>query len=65
MCIRDRRKLVSDEAVFTAISLENVFNSVTEAYAIQDGETSLYGFIAKPYGYNNLPMEIFLSLIHI
>lgn len=56
------RKLVSDEAVFTAISLENVFNSVTEAYAIQDGETSLYGFIAKPYGYNNLPMEIFIVL---
>ena len=56
------RKLVSDDAEFTALPLNHVFNSVTSVYEIQDGGATLYGFTAKPYAYNNLPMEVFFVL---
>ena len=49
--------------MITPISLEDVFNSVTEAYLyeLEDGSVN-YGFIARSYGYSNIPMEIYFVL---
>ena len=57
------RLVDSEEPVITPIALEDVFNSVTEAYLyeLEDGTVN-YGFIARSYGYSNIPMEIYFVL---
>ena len=54
-------KLASEGAEFTAIDVPT-FNSVVAAYEIADGENSLYGFVAHPYGYSNIPMNFFFII---
>ena len=56
------RTMVSEGAEFTALSLGDAFNSVTGAYSIADGETTLYGFCARPYAYMNQPIAVYFVL---
>lgn len=56
------RTMVSEGAEFTALSLGDAFNSVTGAYRIADGETTLYGFCARPYAYMNQPIAVYFVL---
>lgn len=54
--------MVSEGAELTALPLGNTFNSVTGAYRITDGETTLYGFCARPYAYSNQPIAVYFVL---
>ena len=56
------RTMVSEGAELTALSLDDAFNSVTGAYRIADGETTLYGFCARPYAYSNQPIAVYFVL---
>ncbi len=56
------RPMVSETAEFTALPLGGVFNTVTGAYLITDGETQLYGFCARPYAYSNIPIAVYYVL---
>ena len=56
------RTMVSEGAELTALSLGDAFNSVTGAYRIADGETTLYGFCARPYAYSNQPIAVYFVL---
>lgn len=55
-------KKFGEGAEFTAIPLEGVFNSVTGAYKVTDGETVSYAFVARPYGYSNEIMTYYFVL---
>lgn len=55
------QRMVSEGAEITALPVE-VYNSVTGVYSILDGDTQLYGFAARSYGYSNLPMAIYYVL---
>jgi len=55
-------RLAGEGAVVTEIAAPAAFNTVTTAFTVEmDGVTN-YGFAARPYGYSNLPMEIYLIL---
>ena len=56
------RTMVSEGAELTALSLGDAFNSVTGAYRIAAGETTLYGFCARPYAYSNQPIAVYFVL---
>lgn len=56
------QRMLPDGATVTPLSLERVFNSVTGAYLVESAEGTRYAFTAKPYGYNNMPMEIYAVL---
>lgn len=60
--LKKLRTMVSDSAELTAVSLGDAFNSVTGAYLIADGETTLYGFCARPYAYSNQPIAVYFVL---
>ena len=60
--LKKLKTMVSDTAEFTALPLGNVFNSVTGAYIISDGESRLYGFCARPYAYSNEPIAVYFVL---
>ena len=60
--LKKLRTMVSEGAEFTALSLGDAFNSVTGAYRIADGETTLYGFCARPYAYSNQPIAVYFVL---
>ena len=60
--LKKLRTMVSEGAEFTALPLGDVFNSVTGAYRITDGETTLYGFCARPYAYSNQPIAVYYVL---
>lgn len=60
--IKALSKMVSESAQIEPLSLGNVFNSVTGAYLITDGQTRYYGFAARPYGYSNMPMVCYYVL---
>lgn len=60
--LKKLRTMVSEGAEFTAVSLGDAFNSVTGAYLIADGETTLYGFCARPYAYSNQPIAVYFVL---
>lgn len=61
--IKKLKSMVSDTAELTALPpLDGVFNSVTGAYRITDGETQLYGFCARPYAYSNQPIAVYYVL---
>ena len=60
--LKKLRTMVSDGAELTAVSLGDAFNSVTGAYRIVDGETTLYGFCARPYAYSNQPIAVYFVL---
>ena len=60
--LKKLKTMVSDTAELTAVPLEDVFNSVTGAYRITDGETTLYGFCARPYAYSNEPIAVYFVL---
>ena len=60
--LKKLRTMVSDSAELTAVSLGDAFNSVTGAYRIVDGETTLYGFCARPYAYSNQPIAVYFVL---
>ena len=60
--LKKLRTMVSETAEFTAVPLGDVFNSVTGAYIITDGETRLYGFCARPYAYSNEPIAVYYVL---
>lgn len=60
--LKKLQTMVSEGAELTALSLGDVFNSVTGAYRITDGETTLYGFCARPYAYSNQPIAVYYVL---
>ena len=60
--LKKLRTMVSEGAELTALSLGDAFNSVTGAYRIADGETTLYGFCARPYAYSNQPIAVYYVL---
>lgn len=60
--LKKLRTMVSEGAELTALPLGDVFNSVTGAYRITDGETTLYGFCARPYAYSNQPIAVYYVL---
>ena len=60
--LKKLRTMVSEGAELTALSLGDAFNSVTGAYRIADGETTLYGFCARPYAYSNEPIAVYYVL---
>ena len=60
--LKKLRTMVSEGAEFTALPLGDVFNSVTGAYRVTDGETTLYGFCARPYAYSNQPIAVYYVL---
>lgn len=60
--LKKLRTMVSEWAELTALPLGDVFNSVTGAYRITDGETTLYGFCARPYAYSNQPIAVYYVL---
>lgn len=60
--LKKLRTMVSEGAELTALPLDDVFNSVTGAYRITDGETTLYGFCARPYAYSNQPIAVYYVL---
>ena len=60
--LKKLRTMVSEGAELTALSLGDAFNSVTGAYRIADGETTLYGFCARPYAYSNQPIAVYFVL---
>lgn len=45
-----------DGAAIEPMAIAGVFNSVTGAYKITNGDEVTYGFVARPYGYSNMPM---------
>ena len=60
--LKKLRTMVSEGAELTALPLDDVFNSVTGAYRVTDGETTLYGFCARPYAYSNEPIAVYYVL---
>ena len=60
--LKKLRTMVSEGAELTAVTLGDAFNSVTGAYRIADGETTLYGFCARPYAYSNQPIAVYFVL---
>ena len=60
--LKKLQTMVSEGAELTALPLDDVFNSVTGAYRITDGETTLYGFCARPYAYSNQPIAVYYVL---
>lgn len=59
---RKLKRLLPEDATATPLSLEPIFNSVTGAYLVESADGVQYAFTAKPYGYNNMPMEIYAVL---
>ena len=55
------QRLVSEGAEITALPVE-LYNSVTGVYSIVDGGAQFYGFVARSYGYSNLPMAVYYVL---
>ena len=55
------QRLVSEGAEITALPVE-LYNSVTGVYSILDGGAQFYGFVARSYGYSNLPMAVYYVL---
>ena len=55
------QRLVSEGAEITALPVE-LYSSVTGVYSILDGGTQYYGFVARSYGYSNLPMAVYYVL---
>ena len=52
----------SKTAEYAVLGLDGVYNTVTSAYtATENGET-LYAFVSRPYGYSNIPMDIYYVL---
>lgn len=54
-------RMVNEGAEISPLPVE-IYNSVTGVYSILDGGTQLYGFVARSYGYSNLPMAIYYVL---
>ncbi|MGN0982429.1 MAG: FMN-binding protein [Candidatus Limivicinus sp.] len=55
------QRMVSEGAEITALPL-NIYNSVTGVYSILDSGAQFYGFVARSYGYSNLPMAVYYVL---
>ena len=55
------QRMVSEGAEITALPVE-LYNSVTGVYSILDGGAQFYGFVARSYGYSNLPMAVYYVL---
>lgn len=55
-------RLAGEGAVVTEITAPAAFNTVTTAFTVEMNGVTNYGFAARPYGYSNLPMEIYLIL---
>ncbi len=62
----EMKKLASaaeEGAVIEPIALDGVFNTVTGAYKITLADESVqYGFVARSYGYSNIPMMFYYIL---
>ena len=62
---KDMKKLAAlmpDGAEISELPLDGVFSTVTGAFTITDGGAGYYGFVARPYGYSNLPMAFYFVL---
>lgn len=55
------QRMVSEGAEITALPVD-IYNSVTGVYSILDGGAQFYGFVARSYGYSNLPMAVYYVL---
>lgn len=54
--------MVSETAVLEPLALPKVFNTVTEAYTVTDGEEVYTAFAARPYAYGNAPIQYYVVL---
>ena len=54
--------LVSETATLEPVALNDVYSTVTGAYAITDGEETYTGFAAHSYAYSNTPIDYYVVL---
>ncbi len=64
---KDLKKLkklgtLSENAVFTEISLEGIYSSVTCAYTVEDEGKTYYALAMRPYGFGNETMVMYILL---
>jgi hypothetical protein len=59
--LKKLQRMAGEDAQISAISAE-LYSSVTGVYSIVEGDTQLYGFVARSYGYSNLPMAVYYIL---
>ena len=55
-------RMLEEGAELTPLPLNGVFSTVTTAYAVNQGGETLYGFVARSYGYANEIMPMFYVL---
>lgn len=55
-------RLAGEGAIVSEAALPAAFNTVTGAFTVEMNGTTNYGFAAHPFGYSNLPMDIYLIL---
>ncbi len=64
---KDLKKLkklgtLSENAVFTEISLDGIYSSVTCAYTVEDEGKTYYALAMRPYGFGNETMVMYILL---
>ncbi len=53
---------LSSDALFTPLSLEGIYSSVTSAWSVEDGGKKYWGFSCRPYGFGNETMVMYILL---
>lgn len=64
---KDLKKLkkldgITGDAIFTELSLDGIYSSVTCAYSVEDGGKTYYAFAMRPYGFGNETMVMYILL---
>ncbi len=53
---------LTENAVFTDLSLDGIYSSVTCAYSVEDEGKTYYAFAMRPYGFGNETMVMYILL---
>ncbi len=64
---KDEKKLkklapLTENALFTPLSLDRIYSSVTCAYSVEDEGKNYYAFVMRPYGFGNETMVMYILL---
>ncbi len=64
---KDEKKLkklapLTENALFTPLSLDGIYSSVTCAYSVEDEGKIYYAFVMRPYGFGNETMVMYILL---
>lgn len=54
--IKKLKKMAPEGSEISELALTDQFSTVTGAYSIVCGDEQYFGFVARPYGYSNIPM---------